>query len=275
MSPNRYRAFLWAVPIIAFGWPFAAFVSPSGRSPFADYLGVGLFLGTLFGQVTLASGWTAFGPGQLIWRLPVALVWLAVLCFAMWLNVGVHGGPSTAFILLGGCLLGQWLLVQVPFWLLAIFYGLRLRHADDAGIVPDPRERQFGIRQLMVFMAIVGVVFGVGRIVLPALFQAFSLRSGADMWIIVFLAVAATAVTLPLLLAVLVEQRSLLATGLVLILIGLATLSELPLVRAIQTGSGAEMGHFISINAFTSAWILGIALLIKLNGYSLTSPSRG
>ena len=37
-------------------------------------------------------------------------------------------------IILGGCMLGQWLLVQIPLWALSVGYGVRLRHWTDPAV---------------------------------------------------------------------------------------------------------------------------------------------
>jgi hypothetical protein len=63
-------------------------------------------------------------------------------------------------------LMGQWMLMQLLLWPLAIRYGLRVRYLEDGEATPDHRERQFSVRDLMVTTGIVGILFGAGRGVL-------------------------------------------------------------------------------------------------------------
>ncbi len=272
MVPRRYRVFLWAGPVVALGWLLIAVLDPDPPRRIGEYLGLGFFFGTMFGQATLAAAWTAFGPAPLVWRLPLSLVWVAMLIVAIGVNVGLNGGPGDAPIIVGSCLLGQWLLVQLPLWGLALGYGLRLRHRDDAGLGADPRERQFGIRQLMIITAFVGVVFGIGRLVVTNLGDRFVLDGDAAVF--AFLVVAAIVITLPVLLASLLPRLAWPATLIALAFLGLATAWELPMFRGTGAGrrGGPDVMHFVWINAFTTAWLLVVIMVVRLNGYRLTTP---
>jgi hypothetical protein len=73
-------------------------------------------------------------------------------------------------LILGTTLLGEWMVLQIPLWALAIGYGIRLRHRDDVEQRDSNSSRQFGIRQLMILTASVAIVLGVGR----ALFSQIS-----------------------------------------------------------------------------------------------------
>jgi hypothetical protein len=198
-----------------------------------------------------------------------------MLAVALGINVGLNGGPDEAPVVVGGCLLGQWFLVQVPLWGLAIGYGLRLRHRDDAGLGSDPSERQFGIRQLMIITAIVGVVFGIGRLVVTNLEDRF--RDGDELAVFAFLAIAAIVITVPVLLASLLPRLALPATLVALVLVGFATAWEMPLFRSSGAGrlGGPNAMHVIWINVFTTAWILALAVVARLNGYRLAAPAPG
>jgi hypothetical protein len=235
-------------------------------------------LGAFFGQTTLASAWAALGPGPLRWRLPLSLVWVALLPLVLVINIAIHhpgeGEIAMVIVGVGGCLLGQWLVVQLPLWTLALGYGLRLRHVDDAEDRHDQRERQFGIRHLMVITAIVGVIFGVGRIVVS--WQGESFRPESDVLVFVFLGAAAIALTLPLLLAGLLPRRAVLAVLVVLGLIGVATVWELTLLHAVPGAppGGPGFGDLIGINAFTAATILAAVAVVRLNGYGVQRGRR-
>jgi hypothetical protein len=76
---------------------------------------------------------------------------------------------------------------------------LKLRHAD---LDSDPRDWQFGIRQLMIVTALVAVLLGIGRWVV----STFGERPVGVPWAgLAFMVVAAAVVSLPPLLAVLLR----------------------------------------------------------------------
>lgn len=273
MIPRRYRVFVWAAPLVVLGWLLIAFLDPDPPGRLGEYIGLGYFFGSMFGQTTMASAWTAFGPAPLVWRLPLSFLWVVMLAVAIGINVGLNGGPRDAIVVVGGCLIGQWFLVQLPLWGLAMGYGLRLRHRDDVSVTSDPRDRQFGIRQLLVITAIVAVVFGIGRLIVPNL----HFGSYDEPAIVAFLAVAAIVITLPTLLASLLPRLALPASLLTLVLIGLATAWELPMFRSTGVGrmGGPDAMHFVWINAFTTIWVLALVLVARWNGYTLAAPGLG
>lgn len=80
MNRNRYSVLLPLVPLLATSWLAMALVDMNGGD---DHLIIGATIGTILGQTTLASAWTAVGPGPLLWRLPLALAWCAVLIVAL------------------------------------------------------------------------------------------------------------------------------------------------------------------------------------------------
>jgi hypothetical protein len=268
--PRRYRVFLWLGPVLAVSWLTISLLNPDPGRGFIETLGIGYFFGTMFAHTTLAAAWNAFGPGPLVWRLPLSLVWVFMLAFGIAINVGLNGGPGDAVLVVGGCFFLQWVLLQFPFWGLALGYGLRLRHIDDEG--GDPREHQFRIRQLLIVTTIVAVVFGIGRAVIAAAGERINFRGEAP--IFVFLAVAAIVLTLPLLLAALMRSYWAPAVVVALFLIGLATAWEVPLLRMVHSGGGPKVEDFISINAFTAGVMLLMLTIVRLNGYSLAT-ARG
>lgn len=272
MMPRRNTVFLWAGPVVALNLLLIAVLDPDPGRGIIETIGLGFFFGTLFGHTTLSAAWTAFGPLPLVWRLPLSLSWIALLAGAIGINVAVNGGPHEAFVVVGACLFGQWLLLQFPLWGLAIGYGLQLRHADDSEPHLDPRQRQFGIRQLIIITAIVGVVLGIGRVVVGQLGDHFNLDREAPIFI--FLGVAAVVVTLPLLLAALMKRWTVPGVLLVLALIGLTSAFEVQLLRTIASGSGPQTRDFISINAFSAGVMLIVLTIVRRSGYSLDAGSR-
>jgi hypothetical protein len=270
---SRYFVLAFLMPLLGFSWLLLAALDLGGPSGPRERIFVGFLFGTMFGQAMLAAAWTALGPGPLLWRLPLSLGWIAALLIAFMINIGVHNhGPDVGVALtMGGCLMGQWLLVQVPAWGLAVGYGVRLRHWSDP---PESiRERQFGIRQLMILTAIVSIVLGVGRVAIGKAISEMGEGDSERAVVFVFLAVVGIVMSLPLLMAVLLPRGAWLATLVVLSLIAIGTWYELPLVMMVYTGGpGPDIWHLTFINAFQAAWVVAVAGLLRLCGYGISHP---
>jgi hypothetical protein len=201
-----------------------------------------------------------------LWRLPLSLGWLATLAIAFMLNLALngHGGDGEVVVILAACMAGQWLLVQSPLWGLAVFYGVRLRHRSDPA--ETARDRQFGIRQLMILTAIVAVVLGACRWLVAATFNQFE-GAANEAPVFILLAVAGIVMTLPLMMAALLPRFAWLATLVVLLLMALGTWYELPLV--IMVGGGPNIWHLTFINAFQAVWVLAVVGALRLCGYGI------
>ncbi len=262
------RLHIAGVVYILLGCVSIALFNPSQTS---EHLVLGLIFGTLFGQTTLAAAWTCFGPVALLWRLPVSIVWVALLLASLAINVGLHGGPSDVVGIMILCLFGQWLLIQIPLWALVGAYGIRFGYHIDTSS-PTLARPQFGIRELMIFTTIVAVVLGIGRVMVTQVALHFQMRGEGPIFI--FLAAAAIVMTLPLLLAAMLPRIAPVATVAILCLIALATLWELPLMSSVVSGPGPDNWHLIWINGFTSAWIVAGIALVRACGYQMTTARR-
>jgi hypothetical protein len=263
-----YRIVWWIAPFLLLNWVLIAVLNPDGGRGIRETLSIGFFFGSLFAHTTLAAAWTALGPAPLVWRLPLSLLWVFSLAIAIQINILTNGGPDEGAVLVGACLFGQWLLMQIPLWTIALVFGAHLRHTDYLQSAFDPRERQFGIRQLIVVTTIVAVVFGCGRLIVPQLAEHLTFTRG-EAPIFIFLGVAAVTLTLPLLLAALMENYTTAGVVVVLVLIGFATAWEMPLLRLVGGGPGPKTEDFIAINGFTAAILLSVLTMVRLNGYCL------
>jgi len=279
MHPLRLLPLLAIGPILGLSWLVLALFDPDGSTRRSEYIGLGYLFGTLFGQTTLAAAWTALGPLPWYVRLVLAPIWLVILWGCLALNMGIHGGPDELVLLFAGCLVGQWILVQLPLWGLALGYGLHVQQRRDfvGGEPPSvaPRQLQFGIRQLLMLTAIVAIVLGALRAIVLVILARIGDRGMGEGAIFLFLAVAAVVMTLPLVMAALLPRLAWPATGAVLALIGLATYWELPLLSLLPKTAGPDTWHFIFINAITSAWILAIIGAMRLGGYGLGPANLG
>lgn len=272
MNP-RLKLILLTAGTITLNCLLIALLDPELQVGPINQVGVCFFLGSMFGQTTLAAAWTAFGPGPLTIRLTGSLVWIVLLALAVTINISVNSGPPTSTaVWIGLCLFGQWILLQFPLWSLAIGYGLQLRHGSDQNPEAGLRDRQFGIGQLIIVTAIVGVVLGIARAVITLLGDQLKMTD-PELPLLIFLAVAAVILTLPLVLAALLKRHAPIGIALALLFTGLMTFFELPIMRSVTPGSGPQAEHFVLLNAFASLTILLTCGITHHCGFSLTRPA--
>jgi len=263
------RSVVWfcGAPLVVAGCLVVVLLDPLRGS--SQYVSLGYLFGTTFGHASMAAALTAFGPLRLVWRLPLSLLWLLSLAGAFYCNVLWYRGPDEIPGTIAACLAGQFLALQIPFWGLAIGYGLRLRHCENTVPSTHRRELQFGIRELMIITAVVAAIFGAGRLAI-AVAPSLAPQMGRETPIFIFLAAAAVMTSIPLVLAALLPRLALAAVILAMIFMSLATVSEVPLLSNFHTGPGPDIYHIIAINAFTAAWILSLAVILRISGYRLT-----
>jgi hypothetical protein len=226
---------------------------------------IGLALGSMFGHAAVAAGWTALGPGPLIVRLPLALLWIFALVLTIGFPLVMAHGEGGVFLVFIATLGGQWFLSQIPLWIVALTCGLRLRFQHEL-LAHEPRERQFGIRQLMIFTTIIAVILGLGRALLPlGLTEDFD---GAPLGMFAFLVVSQLAMLLPLQFAIFLEKRALLASLISLVLIAVLTAVQWPLMeRILGSNPGPKAIDFVCINILSTAWVLLFGVVVRLSGY--------
>jgi hypothetical protein len=85
----------------------------------------------------------------------------------------------------------------------------------------------------------------------------------------VFVGVAAVVLTLPLALAALMKQQAARGVGVALVLSGLVTLVEMPLLQTVQRSAEPGLGHLLGINACTALAVLAVLGLVRWCGYRL------
>ena len=257
---------------IATGLFALAVVHESSVPRSAEYVFVGFVLGTVFAQTTLAAAWATLGPGRFILRLVLSIAWIVSIGFAFLLSIrpGPGGkGEYEVALTITACLFAQWLLVQILLWGLRLGYDVYLSDGENSVGNTGSRTRQFGIRQLMVFTAIVAVLLAIGRVVVPVLAGSFG-RDWNELVIFGAMAIAAVLVTLSLLLAVLLPRYALAITPIVALLIGMSTGLELSLITQLSSRvSGPGFGHVAATNIFQAVWIILIAGLMRTSGYVL------
>ena len=155
----RHRVYAWVGPLIFLSWLSLALMR---LDPGNGIVAIGYFLGSLLAHPTLAAVWTALGSGPLAWRVALSIGWVISLPVAVAINIAINGRLGSALPVLGVCVISQWLVLQIPLWLLKLGFGLQLRYRDDIDAETNSIQFRFGMWHLLVVMAIAGVLLGVG-----------------------------------------------------------------------------------------------------------------
>lgn len=271
MSPHKpITLIILAASLLAFA-AISMAVVPTGQGSHLEICATGYLFGSVFGNAIAASVWAALGPGSFLIRLPSSLLWLVVLSLAVIGNAWANGIPLSEGTIIAICLLGVWLLVQVPYWLLQGFGNVTLRNLRDPSA---PERAQYGVRQLLIFTGIVAVIFGVGRaaaVWIPSLGDIGGLAHAIPF---IYIALATVLLFLPLPLAILMPRYAASAVLGVMLLNALATLIELPLLKQFFPGPGPQLMHFVWLNIFAAAWILAYGGLVRWAGYRLATRAK-
>jgi hypothetical protein len=250
--------------------------SPLGGQGAVEHFMVGVLVGTMFGQAIVAGAWTALGPLGLKWRLPAALVWVGLLAAALDVNLEIHGGPHEVVGVMLVCMFGMWLLVLIPLAVVVRWHGVTIRAAETMVAAADYRRTQFGIRQLMILTAVIGVTLGVGRVAAPLLIREFTGGRWGELPVFAFLAAAGVLMMVPLILASLLPRHAAIGCGAALLFIVLMSCLELPMLNAtLGARGGPQLDHIVWINSFQTGWILISLGLLRLAGYRLAPRGEG
>jgi len=268
------RVLAFVAPILLVDWLLIVFVGPNSGSKWWKPILVGLVFGSMFGQTTLAATAIVFLRAPLALRLPVSVFWVFMLGAGLALNVGLNGGPSDMGFVFGALVFAQWLVLQLLLWPIRFAFAIKLSHIQSEPSVSDPSRHQFGIRQLMIVTAAVGVLLGVGRVMVPVLIDRLSVLRH-DLPVHAFLVVAEVILTLPLVLAALLRRFTFVGTLLALAFVAGATFVEVPLLQLLAGNNGIETSDFVGVNAVASALVTAALTAVRMNGYSLATSCGG
>lgn len=263
----RHRVFYWngalAVTCCLVTLVLATYTPRYGDSPI-----VFLMYGSLFGQTAIAAGWTAFGPGQFIIRWPLAMLWVTILIVIATMPVVVQGEYGVA-LLYGFWFGGQYLLSVIVLGGLALGCRLRLRYQRDTK-TEFMREGQFGIRQLIFFTAIIAVILGIGRILVP---MGLPDLMGGPWTILLFMIVAEGVLTLPLISVIFLRRWTVVATVGCLLFTAAATPFELALFKWVA-GPAVDLTsvEFGLTNLIGALVILLFGITTRQSGYHFGRP---
>jgi hypothetical protein len=264
-SPARQMTRLLGILLVG-SWIVIAVINPLNHRP----ISIGYLIGTIYGQTTLAAGWTVFGVPRIGWRLVIALGWIITLVIALAVNLHLHSGDDDFIFVFALCLGGQWMVAQGPLWIMAFCLRMRLHHASHVEPLELSAAPQFGIWQMMTFTTAIALLLGIGRLSAPWITLWFG--GEPEAFLFVFLSIAAVITSLPTLIAALLPRHAIVATIASLLLIAPVTYAEWPLmdVLGILEQGGPELwGIIVYINVFTAGWVAVVAWLLRAGGYRL------
>jgi hypothetical protein len=122
-------------------------------------------IGALIGQTVLLAVWAALGPMSVLARMSVGVGLLGSCLGSMLVCMKRTGHPNDEVVMLALVLVSTWILLQIPLWGILHSYGWRLGFTDNPMEDTNDNEMQYGIRQLLAWMAMVGLITGALRLV--------------------------------------------------------------------------------------------------------------
>ncbi|WP_254512391.1 hypothetical protein [Anatilimnocola floriformis] len=232
----------------------------------------GLILGTVFTQPILAAAWAAWGPGKVSVRIPQSLMWAVVVGVS--LAIGELFMPNEVDVAIFPLLtITLWLMAMVPFSATAIFLDLQLRYQADDRDLTSQTPRQFKIKHVLVFTALIAVLFAWLRLFIQC--SAVGPIKSSEFCLWCTLTLHQVVINFPLIgAAVLPRNRRLLLAAVLLGVGGVTILDFWYADRCIGgLGPSEYLGHvFLWNNVASVVWVLIFTAIIRHCGYRLSRP---
>lgn len=247
--------------------------APSGLERIArqlEYVGIGILLGTLFGQAICLGLWSSWGRGNVLIRLLLLLAAELVIAVATIIVVGRMQGPDSGILILISCLL---LLFVIPAaGLVRYFFGLQI--VDRLVEMPDRGKKlQFGIIHIMGITVAISVLLATTQL-LAKYFEFSTLtNTWRELLIFIFLAAAAVLVSIPIFLACLADRNILWMFPMAIVSTLVIAAVEQPVYAHLPLNSGQggpDVYHFLAINWFTVFDVFVFSMGMRRLGYRIT-----
>ena len=225
----------------------------------------GLCLGVIAAEITLCAVFAALTPFSLSLRMGLGLAGAVVVCVAIFRMDGPGGDERLE---IAGAAFLQWIAVQIPLWVFRLRGGWLLRWTPSIEAGARSRDLQFGIRQMMVWTAMVAVVLSIAKTALPADSHSPSGNKAGEILIVTLILVTSnTLAAWPMIWAAFVRSRvftwCLTAAGCSAIL----CVGEVWAFRAVFGGVSSEIFALLHLIQFVS--VGGSLLLIRASGVRL------
>jgi hypothetical protein len=238
-----------------------------------EAIGVGLLFGSFFGLVAVAAAWTVYG-----WRWP-GLILCVPPVLAMVANGAVRGvgrdNLAGLAVAMSVAATSQFVVIAALLWPLLAFRGARLRHVQTLSADELAAKAQFGIRDLLVAIAVAAVLLAAIRWIVAQPWPNAPQHSiRRDLLVLGFVAVCNTLVSMPLLIAPLLRRFALATTIAALAFAVFVTACE---VSAWISATGQTLPFyehrflygFAAINAIQAFWILAVLGTLRAAGWRL------
>lgn len=263
MGKCRWQVLVPLLPLLIGSWLLMAFLHPDMGIP-PNWIGNVVFC-TLFVQTTIASAWVALGPLPFLWRFPLSICWVVCLVVAAATNMAlITNKPwGEAFLFFGVIACGNWMFVQIPFWVIVQRFSLALEHFTFQSV--GPAKRQFGILQVLILTTIVATVLALARAVVLYL-DVQDNRTVAPIGI-GLLVIMNVIVMSPLILAPLLPRNALVGTAISFAMIYFSTWAEGLILAGL--GMGMPFYYLLAGNYYQSIWAAVISGTLRICGYSL------
>jgi hypothetical protein len=154
----------------------------AGPSAASERIAVPIVYGIFFGQLMLAAAATVLTSGDMLRRLTLPPLWIALeVLIALGLQ---ERSPNRIgeLLMLSGIAVFCWGVAQIPLWIFRWLTKARIRNVFDPK--QAIQEGQFSIGQLLLFTLVVAVVLGVFRAFVDKdEFRQFFRLSSQDLYI--------------------------------------------------------------------------------------------
>ena len=229
----------------------------------------GFVLGAVFSQITLLAVWVAWAPLAVFIRAPVGIAGAALVSLALVFSIG----RDTEAIAIGGAAFLQWLAIQMPLWIVRVFFGWRLAWPNES-IGPTNDETQFGIRQLLAWTALVAITLGIARVVVSA--ESLE-RAGQDprelIAILLILAIFSSLAAWPIIWAAFVRDwMPVWMLSAAACSVGICATESIALGLAIRRSGADDVIRWISSIQFIAS--SGCLLIVRFCGFRLVRVPR-
>jgi hypothetical protein len=148
------------VVVIAVTAMAAAIVQVLGPS---RRVAIPILLGSLFGIVNALAVWIALGPFPLVWRILttcffIPIAYAATVIVLPWIVAAPIQGDDASLLI---AIVGQFVLLQVPLWVLRRIFRLELVQVRDSS---DRRDNslQFRLAHMLIGVTLIAVILRVG-----------------------------------------------------------------------------------------------------------------
>lgn len=227
-----------------------------------------MMMGIAGAQVNLAALYIGLGTGPTLKRIGIGSVAALIASAAIAFQLGRWEGLASGLIL-GGMVLAQALLIQVPF--VGIRWGTELRVALDTEPEHAEFKGQFRLRQLLLVTAVLAVLMAVARALLP-MFPWSDLDLPPVAMVIAVVSVLLglnLLMPLPIIWAALIRRWAVLWFFLSVVIAAALCYAAHGALITLAGRSGLQFYEFSMLGGGHFAWLMGSLLLLRAAGYRL------